>query len=263
MAMRLSPLLRFARRRILLRREVGSGLLVLLCLGTGVVGALVVDRVVQRRERAANAACPPSSVPVFAGVEMSPEGLMIPRGMTGTPPQGTFPGIREGEPAPDFTLPSLREEREVRLGGLHKDRPAVLLFGSLTCDLFCGYVPRLERLRHDYQGRAKFLFVNVQEAGHRIKGLDFFFPGGVSLPNSSPERRAMVRRAMALEKFTWPAVIDRDDGQVARAYGGFPLRLVIVDTDGRIVKDLGQAIGRSWNLDEVEDWLKAIPPARG
>jgi hypothetical protein len=222
----------------------------LVCLGAGLAGAVEADRVLQWRERVENAPGGPVSAPVFVGADMF-------LGPARPPAGGTSPGIREGGPAPDFTLPSLDGGREVRFERLHRGRPVVLAFGSLTCDIFCGQVPRLERLFQEYQGHAAFLFVNVREARHTVEGLEFFFPDGVGLPNSSPERRAMVCKAMAIEQFTWPAVIDGDDNQIARAYGGFPLRLVLVGTDGQVVNDLGQCIDRPWDLEAVEGLLGA------
>jgi len=40
--------------------------------------------------------------------------------------------VAEGEPAPDFELPSVDGDRTVRLADLRAERPVALVFGSYT-----------------------------------------------------------------------------------------------------------------------------------
>lgn len=40
--------------------------------------------------------------------------------------------LREGDPAPDFSLPTVDHKRTVRLSEEYRDRPVALIFGSYT-----------------------------------------------------------------------------------------------------------------------------------
>ena len=51
---------------------------------------------------------------------------------------------------------------------------------------------------------------------------------------SLEERSGHAERCLATLKLTLPAVVDREDNAVNRAYAGWPDRLVVVGVDGRI-----------------------------
>ena len=97
----------------------------------------------------------------------------------------------------------------------------VIVFGSLTCEIFCGHLTELNRLHRTYGKRAAFLFVSVTEAGHAIDGLEFLLegraPGRPSLARGNErsrwtlkERRSHLARGIAKMKLTMPGVIDVD-----------------------------------------------------
>jgi thyroxine 5-deiodinase len=172
----------------------------------------------------------------------------------GSPPRLMLGKLPEGTAAPDFTLPSLQDGREVRLSSFRGDRPVVLVFGSCSCDLFHNEIEDLERLYKAYKQHAAFVFVYIEEAAHFIPGLEFLVE---DLPTSPCKRRQLLRKAVALVKLTIPTVLDREDNRVEKAYRAFPLRLVVVGKDGRIARDLGNGVVRPWDLDKLETWLKA------
>jgi hypothetical protein len=165
-----------------------------------------------------------------------------------------------GAPAPDFTLPALRDGQEWHLADFRGRRPVVLVFGSFSCDLFCQRVAHLNLLYRAYQDRAEFRFVAVTEAGHRIRGLDFQSAAG----ESPRRRRAAVRGAAETLGLAVPGVVDGPDERVMRAYRAFPRRLVVVDRQGRIALDLGTGLAQGeWNLARVGKWLQTHTPAAG
>jgi hypothetical protein len=168
------------------------------------------------------------------------------------------PGKHEvGAPAPDFALPTLAGDKLVSLASFRGARPVVLLFGSLSCDVFCGHVPVLEKLHQEYQRRAAFLFVNIKEAGHKLPGLEFLvFGHGAATTPSQKLRSQRTMRAMELRGFTMPAVIDSEEGLAERAYDAWPLRLVVVDGAGKIALDLGRGVQHDWDFAELEAWLE-------
>ena len=182
--------------------------------------------------------------------------LPDPDGPTGDPDQDYLwnPFNRKmaaGDPAPDFALPAVGEDRRVGLADF-RGRPLVLVFGSFSCDRFCGRVPDLERLYLAHRDKASFLFVAVSEANHHVPGLEFVLTGP---PGDRAGRIAEARRVAGL---SMPAVAD--EGKAAeRAYKAFPLRLVVVDAGGTVGLDLGRAVSTPWDLGEVEAWLTRLP----
>jgi hypothetical protein len=166
-----------------------------------------------------------------------------------------------GSLAPDFFLPSLRSSAQIHLNALLKGKPLVLLFGSLSCPLFCERVPALEQLYQQYRARAQFLCMYVHEAGHHVPGLEYVLQAQESHHlNRLQEHLAAVRKAVSQSKLTWPWVIDEDDCAVEDAYLAYPLRLVVIDQDRRIALDLGHGFRRAWELNDVRLWLDAHGP---
>jgi hypothetical protein len=165
------------------------------------------------------------------------------------------PGLRA--PAPAFSLPAIGPPHEVSLAGL-RGGPVVLVFGSLTCDVFCGHLPEIERLYRSYGDRAAFLFVCIREAGHRIDGLEFLLEDQGPRRAPLPERRRRVARGVEKVGLSLPGVIDLD-GAAEAAYHAFPLRLVVVDAEGKVELDLGVGVFTPWDLRGLEGWLKAQP----
>jgi hypothetical protein len=170
-----------------------------------------------------------------------------------------------GDPAPDFTLPSIASGRPTHLRDLVGHKPVVLVFGSFSCGIFAGYRPALARLYQAHCAEAEFLFVNVREAGHRLPGLEFLAqeehsascPAGAAPCGSCEQHGRAVQKALARTGFPLPAVVDGEDEWVTCLYGAFPMRLVVVDAGGRVALDLGRGTLERWDLGQVENWLQA------
>jgi hypothetical protein len=166
--------------------------------------------------------------------------------------------FESGSLAPDFSLPGIASSKVISLTSF-RGKPIVLAFGSLTCDVFCKHTGALDRLHETYKDRSAFLFVNIREAGHEIAGLEFLLEAPDSSTESSIEkRRTLIARAVNYVKMTMPGVIDIH-GKAERDYRAYPLRLIVVDAEGRIALDLGVGIDpqHPWDLGAVETWLKA------
>ncbi len=73
------------------------------------------------------------------------------------------PGPQLNEPAPDFTLTTLKGE-PVTLSKEVGDKPIVLIFGNFTCGPFRSHSGNIEKLYARYQDQAKFFLVYVREA---------------------------------------------------------------------------------------------------
>jgi hypothetical protein len=162
--------------------------------------------------------------------------------------------LKKGILAPNFALPAIRSRDQITLSR-YRGRPVVLVFGSLSCDLFCKRTSDLQSLYKAHKDRAEFLFVSVTEAGHRIPGLEFVLkkpaPGRV---DRLEDRQARLAKALDQLGLSMPAALDA--GATAEvAYDAFPLRLVVVDAGGRIALDLGRPLPDPWDLTEVAAWL--------
>ncbi len=65
----------------------------------------------------------------------------------------------------------------------------------------------------------------------------------------------MAEQCTATLKLSVPTLVDRDDNAVNRAYAGWPDRLYVVGTDGRIAYQ-GAPGPKGFKVNEVEDWLR-------
>lgn len=70
-----------------------------------------------------------------------------------------------------------------------------------------------------------------------------------------PERSEHARQCVAALKLSIPALVDREDNRVNTAYAGWPDRLYVIGTDGRIALQGGPG---PWGFkpQAIEDWLK-------
>ncbi len=164
--------------------------------------------------------------------------------------------LHVGGQAPSFTLPLLKKEdssssgsavatneradRTVTLQSLHRERPVVLIFGSFTCPPFRGQLEGINEVYKEYQDRAEFLFVYIREA-HPDSILSVTDPRGrdtlLKIPQptniSSRTQTAVVcRRTLDLD---FPIAVDTIENEVGQAYAGWPNRMVVVGTDGRVL----------------------------
>src|SRR5262245_40070499 len=171
-----------------------------------------------------------------------------------------FRVLEIGAPAPDFTLPDIASEGEVRLSTLRSERPVVLIFGSFSCNLFAQYAPFLETLYQTYKDRVEFLFINVSEASHPEPRLEKAFRSRSGKLRTLEGRREWARYAMAVLRLTIPGTIDTADGQAELAYGAYPFRLVVVGRDGTILADAGNGLPSGWDFEVIGDWMKENLP---
>jgi hypothetical protein len=231
--------------------EPGWKVLVGACLLAGVAGALVLGWVRSGPVAKPSEADHPNTAPLMASMAAHPQ-------LSGTTQTDwssrMTQSLEQGVAAPEFTLPAIRSRDQITLSR-YRGRPVVLVFGSLSCELFCKRAPDLQRLCAAHKDRAEFLFVSVTEAGHRIPGLEFVLgkaePEGV---DPLEGRRARLAKALDRLGLSMPGAVDA--GAAAEgAYDAFPTRLVVVDAGGRIALDLGRPLIAPWDLSKVAAWL--------
>lgn len=167
---------------------------------------------------------------------------------------GTDPGKREGD-----------SPRTVSLKELRAKKPVVLIFGSVTCPPFRSALEGIDKVYRDYRDRAEFLFVYVREA-HPDSVLSLVdknsHPSLVKVPqHTTLESRTDAAAACGRTlKLSMPIAVDSIENTVGRAYAGWPNRMVVVGTDGRILY-VSSPSPRGTDAARLRTWLTENLPA--
>jgi hypothetical protein len=202
--------------------------------------------------------------------------------------------LRLGEAAPEFTLPLAHGTEEVKtlatranrngrqkmktdnnikgegdspqvvsLKDLRAKKPVVLIFGSVTCPPFRSALAGIDDVYREFRDRAEFLFVYIREA-HPDSVLAL--AGKDSQPSLTkiPQHTTLDGRTEAAAacgrtlKLSMPIAVDGIDNKVGRAYAGWPNRMVVVGTDGKLQyasdpspRGTDAARLRKWLLDNL------------
>jgi hypothetical protein len=104
-----------------------------------------------------------------------------------------------------------------------------------------------------YGEQVEFFIVYIREA-HALDSRAPMTFGLVEDPVSDDERLAVASRCVEELDLPIPAIVDKLDDKVNRAYGGWPDRLYLIDKDGRIA----YAGGRGPFLFQPDGLEKAI-----
>jgi hypothetical protein len=161
-----------------------------------------------------------------------------------------------GGPAPDLWLPNLRKPGQIHLAEWWRHKPLVLLFGSFSCDIFDEQIKPMQALYEAYHDQVEFLMVCVREAGHENVSTRFLYEQA-DLENETIENREQrASRAADYLHFTIPMASDRQDRKAELAYQGFPTRIVVVDTGGKIVLNAGIFTRTLRTSGQFGVWLK-------
>jgi hypothetical protein len=182
--------------------------------------------------------------------------------------------LQVGKPAPPFTLQWLKPassaspdkekdlssaSKTISLAELHAKKPAVLVFGSMTCPPFKGQLEAVDAVYADFSDRAEFLFIYIREA-HPDSVLSVVKSnqqeGLLKITQASSlaeriETAAVCQRSMELKM---PIAIDSIDNKTSREYAGWPNRCVVVGTDGRVLYKAEVGPG-STNAQRLRSWL--------
>ncbi len=117
----------------------------------------------------------------------------------------------------------------------------------------------MERLYQSYKDRAEFFVIYIREAhpeslvfvedekGKRLEK--------VGQTNDIKERSQRAQQFVDAMKVTVPTLVDKSDDKVNAAYAGWPDRLYVIGTDGKIAYKGGPGPG-GFRIVEVEQWLK-------
>ena len=104
-----------------------------------------------------------------------------------------------------------------------------------------------------YKGEVEFYIVYIREA-HAIDSRSPMTFGMVEDPIDLAERSSVASKCVAELDLPMPALVDKLDDKVNQAYRGWPDRLYLVGTDGRLT----YAGGRGPFFFSVDEWEMAI-----
>jgi len=155
-------------------------------------------------------------------------------------PEFTLPLLKRGNRNPTAELPNAALDTEVSLKELRAHKPVVLIFGSITCPPFRNQLDGIDDVCDDFRDRAEFLFVYVREA-HPDSILSLADNQGAESLQKIPQATDALQRTQAAAycqkslELKLPIAVDTIDNRVGQAYAGWPNRMVVVDTNGKII----------------------------
>jgi hypothetical protein len=157
------------------------------------------------------------------------------------------PGLRElrtpalgvGERAFDFSLRRFDDPTQrVQLSQFEAETPVALVFGSYTCPPFRAGLASVQEVYRRHRERVAFFMIYIREA-HPEEGWVLARNRRLGIVIADPtsfEERAKVARSCAEQmKLEMPVLVDEPGNEVASHYGGWPIRLYLIDRDGRVV----------------------------
>lgn len=169
---------------------------------------------------------------------------------------------RLGERAPSFTLHRLSSDRQQSVDSVSLaqllDRPVALLFGSYTCPIYRGQLPRFNQIHARLANRVNFLGIYIREA-HPEDG--WRVPQNADIgchivqPQTLSERLEVARLCLLRGDVRFPMAVDAMDDATMLAYAGSPERLYAIDARGIVA--FKSAIG-PFDDAEVDLWERAL-----
>ncbi len=115
----------------------------------------------------------------------------------------------------------------------------------------------MERLYASYNDDIEFLIVYIHEAHPNLLKKENYETGIVDQPKNIQERIILATQCVTQLKFTIPMVVDGMDGKVNNDYKAFPVRVTVVDVDGKVVFYAGKG-PRDFRIPPVERTLKKL-----
>ena len=169
--------------------------------------------------------------------------------------------LNVGDKAPAFSLKPTDGGEPISLSQFEGEKPVVLVFGSITCSPFRQQVTQVFDIHKKHGNQAQFLMIYIREA-HPESTILFPTDQGKSIlkkfiqTDSFASRIENAQSCSALLDVPFPILVDAEDSGTLANYGGWPNRLVVVGTDGRIAWDSGDG-PRGFQPDKLEEWLQS------
>jgi len=130
-----------------------------------------------------------------------------------------------GDSLPEFELVTTNGESLVKQD-LLKNKPLLLIFGSMTCPMTASAMPFLLQLHSELGDRVDFLMLNVREA----------HPGEhFSQPGTMEEKLIHAQSLKQFYEIPWMVATDTIEGDLHRALDPKPNSAFLANSDGIIV----------------------------
>ncbi|MEM7012621.1 MAG: deiodinase-like protein, partial [Verrucomicrobiota bacterium] len=113
-----------------------------------------------------------------------------------------------GAAAPNLKLALSNGAGEIALADLWKEKPLVLIFGSLTCDVSCEFSKEILAVYQKFRDRANFAYIYIREAHPKDGWIVAPKYSVIDDPKTSAERSAAAGRFAALTRYPFPILVD-------------------------------------------------------
>lgn len=141
---------------------------------------------------------------------------------------------KRGDAAPDLTLASSDGSEEVKLSQFWKEKPLVLIFGSLTCDVSCEFSREILEIHRRFGEQVQLAYVYVREAHPKDGWVVAPRYSVIDDPKTLAARIAAAARFETLTNYPFPILVDNLEDEAASRFGAWPNRFFVIETDGTI-----------------------------
>ncbi len=120
----------------------------------------------------------------------------------------------------------------------------------------------LRELQENYVDRIQIVFVYIREAGHETEGeLKKVVAEEDRTQGQRHSSLRLAREGMKHYRLSFPCLLDDADETVSRLYRAFPMRLLLIDAEGKIALDSGLPLYGSVPWDKIRNWIAQSVPA--
>ena len=132
--------------------------------------------------------------------------------------------LAPGDSLPRYELATL-EGGTIHIGG-DRERPLLLITGSITCPMTASALPVIKELHAEFGDRVDFVLLNVREAHP-----------GAHLPQPATDEEKLSHARSLRERYHVPftVAVDTLDGDLHQRLDGKPNAAFLLDTTGEVV----------------------------
>lgn len=171
-------------------------------------------------------------------------------------------GVKVGDQVPDAQVFNLQGE-PVQLASLWKDRPLLLVTGSITCPIAVGSCPTISALQLQLSKDVSPVILYVKEAHPASKGSDFSNNQKTGR-DSYPQPKRQSERQILAKRFhddfgdPVPVYVVPMDGKLIQQLGTGPNSALLIGSDGKLLMKQGW-----FDAETAKDEInKALSPSK-
>ncbi len=159
--------------------------------------------------------------------------------------------LAPGDSLPGYELVTL-EGGTIQIGG-DRERPLLLVTGSITCPMTASALPVIKALHAEFGDRVDFVLLNVREAHP-----------GAHLPQPATDEEKLSHARSLRERYHVPftVAVDTLDGDLHQRLDGKPNAAFLLDTTGEVVFRAHWARDDRLIRDALHSVLAGTAPAK-